>query len=39
MKQQSKKDPKINWRKTFDGAKDETVWKTLIKDYTFQQLW
>ena len=32
MKQQLRSEINMNWNEAFDIAKDENVWKTLIKD-------
>ena len=32
MKQQLRSELDMNWNEAFDIAKDETVWRTLIKD-------
>ena len=38
MKQQLRSELDMNWNEAFDIAKDENVWKTLIKDCPMQQI-
>ena len=38
MKQQLKSELNMNWNEVLDAAKGENIWKTLIEDYSVQQM-